>query len=243
MESFLERDMFRNPFSGVTNSGNGILEHIANQVSNNNETLGTLKSGLSGITAYASAKGFPENPNDIIPPGEARPRPALPNPPFQPPVEVGPGPIGGPPGDFLPPNDPSDYGPGYDNNWQELFGPGPINVDELNKQHSGIEQGFFESDEYKKFHNDPANMMGTMDAVFSKYFGGQGSGSISSAQDAAYEAYLKRIGKSDLIGKNVSGLPDNPFMHQGMPSGGPGLMNLNEGLNPLFGRVFAGKPI
>tara|TARA_R100000008_G_C3527245_1_gene137255 strand:+ start:57 stop:770 length:714 start_codon:yes stop_codon:yes gene_type:complete len=237
MESFLERNMFRNPFSGVTNSGNGILEHIANQVSNNNETLGTLKSGLSGIAAYASAKGFPENPNDTtpprdrVPPGEIRPRPHEPilsDPGWNHPVEVGPG-----------------Y-PGYDLGPPVPIGglldPGPINVDELNKQHPGIEQGFFESDEYKKFHTDPANMMGTMNAVFSKYFGGQGSGSVSAAQDAAYEAYLKRIGKSDLIGKNVSGLPNN-WMHQGMPSGGPSSMNLNEGLNPLFGRAFAGKPI
>jgi len=106
---------------------------------------------------------------------------------------------------------------------------GKINVDELNKQNPGIEQGFFESDEYNKFHNDPGNMVGTMDVRFSPYFGTQGSGSVGGAMDGAYERYLKRIGKSDLIGKTIPGLSDNLF-------------NLNEITQPIPGSKFTSEP-
>ena len=51
-------------------------------------------------------------------------------------------------------------------------------------------RGFFESDIYKKFKNDSANMRGTSDVYDSPYFGRMSSGSVGRAQDKAYEEYL-----------------------------------------------------
>tara|TARA_E500000318_G_scaffold24801_1_gene24882 strand:- start:253 stop:1356 length:1104 start_codon:yes stop_codon:yes gene_type:complete len=60
-----------------------------------------------------------------------------------------------------------------------------------------IDQGFFDSPEYAAFNSGPK--MGTQDVVFSRYFGRQGSGSISGQQDKAYEDYLRRTGQTDRI--------------------------------------------
>jgi hypothetical protein len=264
MESFIGNNFFQNPFGGGMNpiggGGNGVLENIQQQVTDNGQALKSLQGGIGGL------------PSGNLPPGGIGGGHRGPGSPGT----VKPSPIQGgfvpePPPDFDRPGGetPPDFGK------LDLFGP--INPDELNKQNPGIEQGFFESDEYNKFHYDPGNMMGTMDAVFSKYFGGQGSGSISRAQDAAYEAYLKRIGKSDLIGKNVSGLPNNIFNLNGITQPIPGSSNFTSepeslspvdpfrtpnmntmeignvgntrmagpvsGMDPLFGRAFAGKPV
>ena len=277
MESFIGNNFFQNPFGGGMNpmggGGNGVLENIQQQVTDNGQALKSLQGGIGGLpSGNLPPGGIGGNPADLH--KKSQPGGGF-NPgdigliPQEPPMVTGPGgdlPVTGPGGD-LPPND-MGFPP-------DMFGK--INVDELNKQNPGIEQGFFESDEYNKFHYDPGNMMGTMDAVFSKYFGGQGSGSISRAQDAAYEAYLKRIGKSDLIGKNVSGLPNNIFNLNGITQPIPGSSNFTSepeslspvdpfrtpnmntmeignvgntrmagpvsGMDPLFGRAFAGKPV
>jgi len=63
----------------------------------------------------------------------------------------------------------------------------------------GIDAGFFDSEEYQKYLTGP--QIGTMDVVFSPYFGQQGSGSMSGRQDAAYEEYLRRTGQTDKIAK------------------------------------------
>ena len=57
-----------------------------------------------------------------------------------------------------------------------------------------IEAGFYDSEEYK---NLPT--IGTQDMRYSNYFGQQGSGSIGSATDSAYEAYLKRTGNTGYL--------------------------------------------
>jgi len=57
-----------------------------------------------------------------------------------------------------------------------------------------IETGFYDSEEYK---NLPT--FGTQDMRYSNYFGQQGSGSIGSATDSAYEAYLKRTGNTGYL--------------------------------------------
>tara|TARA_R100000654_G_C2639989_1_gene121524 strand:+ start:51 stop:722 length:672 start_codon:yes stop_codon:yes gene_type:complete len=223
MESFLKNNFFQNPFGGGMNpmgGGNGVLENIQQQVTDNGQALKSLQSGIGGLPSGNLPPGG-IGPGKA-PPGLIDPQPIIP-PMFEPPMVTGPG------GD-LPPND-MGFPP-------DMFGK--INVDELNKQNPGIEQGFFESDEYKKFHYDPGNMVGTMDVRFSPYFGTQGSGSIGGAMDGAYEAYLKRIGKSDLIGKTIPGLSDNPF--------NPALTEpysppTGAGMDQLFGRAFAGKPI
>ena len=206
MESFL-KNPFQNPFGGAMNpsGGGGVLEQIQEQVNTNGETLQSLQGGIGGLPSGNLPPGGiggghrgPGSPGTVKPSpiqgGGSTPAP--PSTPSPPPMVTGPG------GD-LPPNDMNIINP------PDFFGK--INVDELNKQHPGIDQGFFASDEYNKFHYDPGNMMGTMDVRFSDYFGSQGSGSIGGAQDAAYEDYLKRIGKSDLIGKTIPGLDKNPF--------------------------------
>ena len=276
MESFLGRNFFQNPFGGGMNpmggTGSGVLEQIQEQVNTNGETLQSLQGGIGGLPSGNLPPGGiggghrgPGSPGTVKPSpiqgGGSTPAP--PSTPSPPPMVTGPG------GD-LPPNDMDIIIP------PDMFGK--INVDELNKQHPGIDQGFFASDEYNKFHYDPGNMMGTMDVRFSDYFGSQGSGSIGGAQDAAYEDYLKRIGKSDLIGKKVSGLPErigpsptlggelfnlqgnepldsgrhpsfyaqpgSPMsMARGQPSAGLGMDRGGLGMDQLFGRAFAGKPI
>jgi len=57
-----------------------------------------------------------------------------------------------------------------------------------------IEAGFYDSEEYKKIPT-----FGTQDMRYSNYFGQQGSGSIGSATDSAYEAYLKRTGNTGYL--------------------------------------------
>jgi len=276
MESFLGRNFFQNPFGGGMNpmgGGSGVLEQIQEQVNTNGETLQSLQGGIGGLpSGNLPPGGIGGNPADLY--KKSKPGGGF-NPgdigliPQEPPMVTGPG------GD-LPPNDMGITPP-------DMFGK--INVDELNKQHPGIDQGFFASDEYNKFHYDPGNMMGTMDVRFSDYFGSQGSGSIGASQDAAYEAYLKRIGKSDLIGKKVSGLPERigpsptlggelfnlnditqpipgssnftpvprpPHLESGMlnsqnmfdsQTGQTGALGQMGGMNQLFGRAFAGKPV
>ena len=189
---YMQEGGFAGSFGSSINpsfGGDGLLENIQEQVSKNGDYLKLMQNrnqrGIGGNPADLHKKSQPGggfNPGDI---GLIPP---------EPPMVTGPG------GD-LPPND-MGFPP-------DMFGK--INVDELNKQNPGIEQGFFESDEYKKFHYDPKNMVGTMDVRFSPYFGTQGSGSVGGAMDGAYERYLKRIGKSDLIGKTIPGLSDNPF--------------------------------
>ena len=184
---------------------NGVLENIQEQVSKNGDFLKLMQNrnqgGVGGNTADLYEKGFDDPVDNRPPSGDLKPIPSNPlniQNPFLPPIQGGGNvPMPNKPGVGTPPND---MGMPLD-----MFGK--INVDELNKQHSGIEKGFFESDEYNKFHYDPRNMMGTMDVSFSPYFGQQGSGSVGASQDEAYEAYLKRIGKSDLIGKNIPGVP------------------------------------
>ena len=63
---------------------------------------------------------------------------------------------------------------------------GPID----GKQSPDVDQGFYESDAYKNFQNDPGNQQGTRDMYDSPYFGSMGSGSVGRAQDRAYEEYL-----------------------------------------------------
>jgi len=267
MESFLRNNFFQNPFGGGMNpmggGGNGVLENIQQQVTDNGQALKSLQGGIGGLpSGNLPPGGIGGNPADLhkkSQPGGNDPFPSQLFPSKEPPMVTGPG------GD-LPPND-MGFPP-------DMFGK--INVDELNKQNPGIEQGFFESDEYKKFHYDPGNMMGTMDVRFSPYFGTQGSGSVGGAMDGAYEAYLKRIGKSDLIGKTIPGLSNNlsnlnditqpipgskftsepeslspvdPFRTPNLNTiiGDVGIVNRGDGpggdIERLFGRAFAGKPI
>ena len=283
MESFL-KNPFQNPFGGgmnPTGGGNGVLEQIQEQVNTNGESLQSLQGGIGGLPSgnlppggigggtvnRSDGPGGDIKPPTLggMPPGYSGPAEKI--------IPGGPAMVTGPGGD-LPPND-----MGFP---LDMFGK--INVDELNKQNPGIEKGFFESDEYNKFHYDPGNMIGTMNISFSPYFGQQGSGSVGAAEDAAYEAYLKRIGKSDLIGKTIPGLSDNPLnpglsdnifglnditqpipgssnftpaprpphLESGMlnsqnmfdrQTGQTGALGQMGGMNQLFGRAFAGKPI
>lgn len=82
-----------------------------------------------------------------------------------------------------------------------LFGGGltpAINVSGLETPNlPEIDQGFYDSPEYAAFNSGPK--IGTQDMVFSRYFGQQGSGSISGRQDKAYEDYLRRTGQADRI--------------------------------------------
>jgi len=251
MESFLKNNFFQNPFGGDINSmgsGNGLLERIQQQVTDNGAALQSLQGGIGGgIGGLPGGGNLPPGGiggSDEMPIFTPDPNPIAPPNIFNPPQAVEPPSAGNPtPGVPGYPGAPPDFGK------IDMFGP--INVDELNKRHPGIEQGFFASDEYNKFHYDPGNLMGTSNAVFSKYFGGQGSGSVSSAQDAAYEAYLKRIGKSDLIGKNVSGLPNGIFNEEVLVGYDDPVIGrrfpkdefISAPMDPLFGRAFAGKPI
>ena len=65
-------------------------------------------------------------------------------------------------------------------------------------RNTNIDQGYYDSQEYKDF-NSSGPKVGTMDVRYSPYFGRQGSGSIGGAEDAAYEAYLKRTNKLDYL--------------------------------------------
>jgi len=71
----------------------------------------------------------------------------------------------------------------------------------LKKLNPKFDLNYYNSPEYREFEKQPK--MGTMDVVFSPYFGQQGSGSISSAQDAAYRKYLQRTGQDNLIKEGV----------------------------------------
>ena len=77
-----------------------------------------------------------------------------------------------------------------------------------------LDLNFFDSPEYKNINfSGPA----TRDVVFSPYFGMQGSGSMSMAQDAAYQAYLKRTGQENLITEGV--VSEDDLDEFGMPPG------------------------
>ena len=65
----------------------------------------------------------------------------------------------------------------------------------LNTPAAPLDQNFYNSQIYKDFQNNSANMVGTMDVYDSPYFGQQGSGSVGQEQDRAYEKYLASIGK------------------------------------------------
>jgi len=65
-------------------------------------------------------------------------------------------------------------------------------------RNTNIDQGYYDSQEYKDFISSGPKV-GTMDVRYSPYFGRQGSGSIGGAEDAAYEAYLKRTNKLDYL--------------------------------------------
>jgi hypothetical protein len=90
-----------------------------------------------------------------------------------------------------------------------------------------IDQGFYDSQEYNAFNSGPK--MGTMDVVFSRYFGQQGSGSISGQQDAAYEDYLRRTGQDNKI------ITTNPYSNlMGvLPNGGVSSGQRPPGFTPL----------
>ena len=62
-----------------------------------------------------------------------------------------------------------------------------------------IEAGYYDSPEYKDFMQNKSTGIGTMDIRYSPYFGQQGSGSIGSAADSAYETYLKRTGNTGYL--------------------------------------------
>ncbi len=83
-----------------------------------------------------------------------------------------------------------------------------------------IDQGFYDSQEYNAFNSGPK--MGTSDIAFSRYFGQQGSGSISGQQDAAYEDYLRRTGQANKIittnpYSNLLGVLPGGGMFEGQP--------------------------
>ena len=65
-----------------------------------------------------------------------------------------------------------------------IFGPidGKLSPD--------VDQGFYNSQEYRDFQNNPGNRVGTTDMYDSPFFGSMGSSSVGKAQDRAYEAYL-----------------------------------------------------
>ena len=58
-----------------------------------------------------------------------------------------------------------------------------------------IDEGFYNSQFYKDYRNDPSSMFATADMYNSPYFGQMTSGSVGRAQDRAYEQYLASIGK------------------------------------------------
>ena len=62
-----------------------------------------------------------------------------------------------------------------------------------------IEAGYYDSPEFKNFIENESTGIGTMDVRYSPYFGQQNSGSIGSAADAAYEAYLNRSGNTGFL--------------------------------------------
>tara|TARA_R100001369_G_scaffold77502_1_gene106898 strand:+ start:139 stop:2457 length:2319 start_codon:yes stop_codon:yes gene_type:complete len=53
-----------------------------------------------------------------------------------------------------------------------------------------VDQGFYNSQEYRDFQNNPGNRVGTTAMYDSPFFGSMGSSSVGKAQDRAYEAYL-----------------------------------------------------
>ena len=68
--------------------------------------------------------------------------------------------------------------------------PNPFEDPIIGKQSPDVDQGFYNSQEYRDFQNNPNNRVGTTDMYDSPYFGSMGSGSLGQAQDRAYEAYL-----------------------------------------------------
>ena len=68
--------------------------------------------------------------------------------------------------------------------------PNPFEDPIIGKQSPDVDQGFYNSQEYRDFQNDPNNRVGSTDMYDSPYFGSMGSGSLGQAQDRAYEAYL-----------------------------------------------------
>jgi YD repeat-containing protein len=68
--------------------------------------------------------------------------------------------------------------------------PNPLDNPVIGKQSPDVDQGFYNSQEYRDFQNDPNNRVGSTDMYDSPYFGSMGSGSLGQAQDRAYEAYL-----------------------------------------------------
>jgi hypothetical protein len=86
--------------------------------------------------------------------------------------------------------------------------PNPLEDPIIGKQSPDVDQGFYNSQEYRDFQNNPNNRVGTTDMYDSPYFGSMGSGSLGQAQDRAYEAYLANKASTTVDPRtSVGGVP------------------------------------
>ena len=263
MESFLGRNFFQNPFGGGMNpmggAGSGVLEQIQEQVNTNGETLQSLQGGIGGLPSGnlppGGIGGGHRGPGS---PGTVKPSPIqggdfrgfIPEPP---PMMTGTPSDFDRPGGGSTPAPPSLKSPAPPPMMTEPQDPIPdfrsMITDSYRRE--GVDDGFFDSEFYLNTF-DGGGMSGIFGgpegqvAAMSKYFGSGGSN--SGSRDKAYENYLRATGQEDKIktghdyndiGGNIFNL--NPI--QGNASAvGDGIYGVN-GMDQIFGRAFAGKPI
>jgi len=273
MESFLRDNFFQNPFGSGMNpmggGGNGVLENIQQQVTDNGQALKSLQGGIGGLPSGnlpPGGIGGGERPDDLIQPGGFVPitdKIISPEPPT----------LGGMPPGYSGPaekTEPQDPIPDFRNMITDRY------------RREGVDDAFFDSEFYLNTF-DGGGMSGIFGgpegqvAAMSKYFGSGGSN--SGRRDEAYENYLRATGQEDKIKTNhdysdigggifnlnditqpipgssnftpaPEGLsPVDPFRTPNMNTveignvGNTRMAGPVSGMDPLFGRAFAGKPV
>jgi hypothetical protein len=225
MESFLRDNFFQNPFGSGMNpmggGGNGVLENIQQQVTDNGQALKSLQGGIGGLPSGnlppGGIGGGHRGPGS---PGTVKPSPIqggfVPEPP---PMMTGTPPtLGGMP-------------PGYSGPAEKTEPQDPIpdfrSMITDSYKREGVDDAFFDSEFYLNTF-DGGGMSGIFGgpegqvAAMSKYFGFGGSN--SARRDEAYENYLRATGQEDKIKTD----------HDYNDIGG-GIFNLNDITQPTPG--------
>ena len=249
-------DFFRDPFGGEMKSiggmgGDGVLENIQQQVADNGEALQALQGGIGGLpSGNLPLRGIGGNPADS-------------HKKSQPGGGFNPGDIG-----LIPQEPPPMSEPPMSEPQDPILDFRSMVTDSYRRE--GIDDAFFESEFYLNTF-DGGGMSGIFGgpegqvAAMSKYFGMGGSN--SGARDAAYENYLRATGQEDKIKTDhnytdiggifnlnditqpVTGVTQPVFERPGPvdPFRTPNLNTMEignvGGMDQLFGRAFAGKPI
>jgi len=254
MESFL-KNPFQNPFGGAMNpsGGSGVLEQIQEQVNTNGETLQSLQGGIGGIGGSPFV-GATQNPGmgnmfGVPQPIMERPGPTVPEGIFQNPIK------------------PDTGGSG------ELPDFSSMMAQQQAERYPDLDQGFFSSQQYKDLYpTGPSATIATQskyfgqgnanvtqkDEAYEAYLKATGQddklinlvqGNDSAVGDGIFGANGVQ-GTINATAPIQGNEPLDPGRHPSFYAqpGSPmsmarGQQSPVSGLDPLFGRAFAGKPV